>query len=59
MLYEVITITSLPDALQQYRQLSDGYIIINNQHIPLKAHTLCIHSDAPAALDIAQAIARV
>jgi len=57
--HENALITSLPDALQQYRQLSDGYIIINDQRIPLKAHTLCIHSDAPAALDIAQAIARV
>ncbi len=52
-------ITSASEALQQYSHLCNGYVMIDAQPVPLRAQTLCIHSDAPAALEIAQAIARV
>ncbi|MEA1919978.1 MAG: LamB/YcsF family protein [Campylobacterota bacterium] len=43
-------------AKQQYDDFKKGYVNIDNKSYPLKADTLCIHSDSPSALSILKAI---
>ncbi len=44
------------DAIEQFKALQQGHIIIGDTSFELKAQTLCVHSDSDHALDILQAL---